>query len=535
MKTLTNSNEIAQHLKAHLAALGASGDAVNNPIQSNEGVVSSRLLQDSRQIRQGDVFVALAGHDLNGADFIDAAIQNGAGAVLVDAACDYTPEPNNVNSDVLFIEVPALRNLLGSLCQSFYFSGESNQSQPLPVIGVTGTNGKTSITHLLAQIADLSKSNDDLSQSKSCAVIGTMGTGYYQALVPSANTTPGITDVYRLMAEFRQDTRHDYMAVAMEVSSHALAQGRVAGVEFETAIFTNLSHEHLDYHGTMEQYFAEKAKLFTDFRPANSVINIDDEYGLKLTDLLPIEQRVIAVGETKQTLAFAEYVWIKKVECHTYGLQIELEWQIDGAKETSVLNLPLYGTFNAANIAAVFATAIVSGWSFEAQSFTELVPVPGRLELFVEDDLPIAIVDYAHTPDALEASLKAAKAHLDGNLLLVFGCGGDRDTSKRPMMAKVAEKYANSVIVTNDNPRTESQEQIVNDIIKGFDSPDAHHIEYDRKLAIQWALEHAQPGDAVLIAGKGHETYQIIGQQVFDYDERSYVAGLMADLAQRKN
>lgn len=543
MKTLTNSSEIAQHLKAHLANISSSGVAVVAQTQNQNSAefLSSRLLQDSRQIRQGDVFVALAGHDLNGADFIDAAIQNGAAAVLVDAACGYLPDRNTSTADVLFIEVPMLRDALGALCQSFYFSGESNQSQPLPVIGVTGTNGKTSITHLLAQIADLSIGSsigssvetNDTNAVKSCAVIGTMGTGYYQALIPSANTTPGITDVYRLMSEFRQDTRHDYLAVAMEVSSHALAQGRVAGVEFETAIFTNLTHEHLDYHGTMEQYFAEKAKLFTEFKPANSIINIDDEYGLKLADLLPVEQRVIAVGETKQTLAFAEYVWIKKVECHTYGLQIELEWQIAGAKETTILNLPLYGAFNAANIAAVFATATVSGWSFDGQRFSELVPVPGRLELFVEQNLPIAIVDYAHTPDALEASLKAAKAHLDGKLFLVFGCGGDRDSSKRPMMAKVAEKYANSVIVTNDNPRTESQQQIVNDIINGFDDPAAHHIEYDRKLAIQWALQQAQPGDAVLIAGKGHETYQIIGQQVFDYDERSFVAGLMADLAQR--
>ena len=560
MKTLTNSQHIAETLNVHLQKALDLQQGDNIVIQ----VTNSRILQDSRLIRRFDVFVALAGHDLNGIDFIESAIKNGASAVVIDEACFVEQEsennipdkdgiPNNTKRDlveqlqkahpeVIFICVPELRAQLADLCKSFYFP----VGQPMPIIGITGTNGKTSISHLLAQIAELSldkpifkqasstnhEQNQDSNQQHgsvgSCAVIGTMGTGHYQSMVPSNNTTPGITDVYRLLSEFEQDPNHTFKAVAMEVSSHALAQGRVDGLSFETAVFTNLTHEHLDYHGTMDAYFNEKAKLFIKHRPNNSVINIDDEYGLKLVDILPQEQRIIAVGETKKTLGFEEYVWIKQIDCHAYGLQVELDWQIGGSHECTTLNLPLYGAFNAANIAAVFATAVVSGWSFDSQKFTELTPVPGRLELFVEPNKPIAIVDYAHTPDALEASLKAAKQHLSGRLILVFGCGGDRDTSKRPLMAKVAEKYANSVIVTNDNPRTESQEQIVSDIMAGFETPAQHQVEYDRKEAIQLALQQAEEGDAVLIAGKGHEAYQIIGKQVFDYDERAFVAGLLS-------
>lgn len=549
MKTLTNYQDIALELQSHILQhqLGQRNLGQHSEDQSNQAL-NSRILQDSRQIRRFDVFVALAGHDLNGLDYVNAAIENGASAVIIDEACfdqqeelSADQEPSALEKilselksnapEVLFITVPALRTGLADLCRAFYF----RDGQPLPVIGITGTNGKTSISHLLAQIAELSCENSTNQQDKgSCAVIGTMGTGHYQALVPSNNTTPGITDVYRLMSEFAEDPNHQFKALAMEVSSHALAQGRVDGLNFETAVFTNLTHEHLDYHGSMDAYFNEKAKLFLAYQPQNSIINIDDDYGLKLVDLLPTEQRVIAVGETKQTLAFEEYVWIKQIDCHSYGLQVELDWQIGGSHETTILNLPLYGAFNAANIAAVFATAIVSGWSFDSQKFTELTPVPGRLELFVEPEMPIAIVDYAHTPDALEASLIAAKQHLSGQLILVFGCGGDRDSGKRPLMAKVAEKYANSVIVTNDNPRTESQEQIVSDIMAGFENPTRHLVEFDRKLAIQMALQKANVGDAVLIAGKGHEAYQIIGKQKFDYDERAYVAGLLS-AAQESN
>ncbi|GAB2997634.1 UDP-N-acetylmuramoyl-L-alanyl-D-glutamate--2,6-diaminopimelate ligase [Psychrosphaera aestuarii] len=524
MMTLTDEHDIIKELQRHLLN---NVDKNQNPNKaSHQSMLSRRLTQDSRQVAEGDIFVALTGHDLNGADYIDKAIAQGASAVLVDSACQMPAKINELSSQALVITVPKLRQKLAVLCKSFYFG----EQQPLPVIGITGTNGKTSISHLLAQLADLASGGDanpSLSK-KSCAVIGTMGSGHINNLTPSANTTPGITDVYKLLAAFANDKAYEYRAVAMEVSSHALAQERVSGLEFETAVFTNLTHEHLDYHGSMEQYFDEKAKLFIDYRPNNAVINVDDSYGLRLSSMLHESTRVVAYGQSQHVLAFNEYVFIKQVDCHSYGLQLQIEWQLGGLKESTELNLPLYGEFNAENIAAVFATAMLCGWTLDAAAFSKLKPVPGRLELYVEPEQPIAIVDYAHTPDALEASLKAVIRHLSGQLYLVFGCGGDRDASKRPLMAEVAEKYSNEIIVTNDNPRTESQEHIVNDIMAGFKAPQNVTVEYDRKRAIELAVSRAGYGDAVLIAGKGHEDYQIIGTQKINYDERAFTAGLMA-------
>ncbi len=526
--TLTNPQLIIDQLRRHYE--GQVGQLLSSQKASLTPMLSCRLIQDSRQIQQGDVFIALSGHDMNGADFIESAISRGACAVLLDDSC-VLPEKLHLPEGVLLIKVGQLRSLLPALCQHFYFSGQ----QPLPLIGITGTNGKTSISHLLAQICELSESTkQELTQA--CAVIGTMGTGHIDDLTPSDNTTPGITDVYRLFAEFSVNKSVNFAAVAMEVSSHALAQGRVSGLEFETAIFTNLTHEHLDYHGSMEQYFAEKSKLFIDAQPKQSVINVDDSYGYRLATKLDtisseVKSRVVAYGQSEKVLAFSEYVHIKNIECHLYGLQLTLDWQIGGNKDVSELNLPLYGEFNAENIAAVFATSQLMGWSINASDFARLKPVPGRLELFTAPKHPIAIVDYAHTPDALEASLKAVKRHLSGRLLLVFGCGGDRDKTKRPLMANVAEQYADEITVTNDNPRTESQQAIVDDIMAGFSkTPKCGveiSIELDRKQAIKNAFVKAHEGDVVLIAGKGHESYQIIGKEIIDYDERAFTAGLM--------
>ena len=388
MMKLTEPNDI-------IDVLHRLDNAAKDPINkaSPESMLSRRLVQDSRQVSKGDIFVALLGHDSNGANYIDTAVQAGAAAVLVDTACQFSgPETKNVT----IIEVEQLRDKLAALCQLFYFNGE----QSLPLIGITGTNGKTSVSHILAQLSDLitqSQHADVTNQIKSCAVIGTMGTGHINALVESNNTTPGICDVYSLLAGFKHDKQHDFQAVAMEVSSHALAQGRVAGLAFETAIFTNLTHEHLDYHGTMEEYFAEKAKLFLDYPLHNAVINVDDEYGRQLANMLPESTRLVAYGRGIEVANYNEYVWVKTLTCHEYGLSLTVEWQLGGLKEQTELNLPLYGPFNAENIAAVFATVLLSGWSLDPQAYAKLKPVPGRLELFVEQGQPVAIVDYPQT------------------------------------------------------------------------------------------------------------------------------------------
>jgi UDP-N-acetylmuramoyl-L-alanyl-D-glutamate--2,6-diaminopimelate ligase len=533
---LINENDIVLELQRHLfqrAEKQASPQAVLS--------CSLRVTQNSRDVAREDVFVALKGHDLDGARFISNAIENGASAILFDTLCDqsYLDEPGVQSAiqqnSICVIQVDNLRQKLPAICRWFYLGDSSH----LPVIGITGTNGKTSISHLLAQLAEHNISNQispattESTSVNSCAVIGTMGTGHFNDLQPAKNTTPGITDVYYLLKQFANDPKHSFSHVAMEVSSHALAQGRVDGLAFETAVFTNLTHEHLDYHGTMEQYFAEKAKLFTQYQPHNVVVNVDDEYGLKLTNLIGPQTRLVVYGQTEQVKSYDNFVHIAQVDCHSHGLRLVFDWQIDGAKETTELNLPLFGEFNAENVAAVFATAKLSGWALESQAYAELKPVPGRLELCVAPEVPIGIVDYAHTPDALKASLAAVRRHLRGKLFLVFGCGGDRDKGKRPLMAEVAEKFADHIIVTNDNPRTESQQHIVDDIMQGFRFTNNIEIEMDRKQAIQHAFDLASPKDAILIAGKGHENYQIIGDQTIDYDERAFVAGLVKQLQER--
>ncbi len=479
---------------------------------------NAKLVQDSRKIQPGDVFVALKGYEQDGAAYVSSALGSGAAFALVSDRCDlslYTGESNNL------LVVADLEDVLPDLAKTFYLADGAY----LPNIGVTGTNGKTSITHMLAQLAAL-------SLQRKLAVIGTMGNGAIDDLQPSANTTPGVTDVYRLVKGFVTDKNHDFAAMAMEVSSHALEQNRVKGLSFDVAVFTNLTLDHLDYHGTMDAYFEAKAKLFLDYPVTHSVINLDDQYGQRLVQRLPEGAGCIVYGRSEQVKSYAQYLYIAEVECHVHGLAIKVERQIAGVKDTMDLQLPIYGEFNAYNLAAVLATATALGWSVQASDFCQIKPVPGRLELFVKPSLPVAIVDYAHTPDALEQSLMAVKAHLDGDLHLIFGCGGDRDTSKRPVMASIAEKLADQIIVTNDNPRTEPPEQIVADIQAGFEQP--QQVILDRKKAIQWALEHATDKDAILIAGKGHETYQLIGTQTIDYDERVFTEQLVAQMAKNR-
>lgn len=479
---------------------------------------SVRLLQDSRAISSGDIFVAIKGAYLDGAAYVSAAITSGCAAVLISSRCDLALIEHQSTVPVLVVE--QLEDHLADISKSFYLSG---QDLGLPLMAITGTNGKTSICHLLAQLSGL-------SESKHLAMIGTMGYGFLDQLSPLDNTTPGVTQVYQLLREFSRDSQLN--GVAMEVSSHALEQNRVKGLEYDLAIYTNLTRDHLDYHGTMEEYFAAKANLFTEYQPKNAVINLDDDYGKRLASMTSDSTRTLVYGASEEVKAFADYVHIQRVECHAHGLALTFEWQLDGRKEYSQLQLPLYGEFNASNIAAVFASALLLNWSVTEIHFSQLKPVPGRLELFVKPDLPVAIVDYAHTPDALEQSLKAVRAHLSGRLHVIFGCGGDRDCGKRPIMAEIAERLADEVVVTNDNPRTEDPELIVSHIQNGFHAPEQHKVILSRQEAIRFVLDTASAQDAVLIAGKGHETYQVIGKDIIDYNERVFTAELMNTLSQ---
>lgn len=479
----------------------------------------AKLVQDSRKLNQGDIFVAIVGHEQDGAKFVEKAFELGASLVLVSSRCDVTHYQQGGAYQAPLLVIEDLENLLPSLAREFY-QYENNR---MPIIGITGTNGKTSISHFLAQLSHL-------ANNQHCAVIGTMGTGCYDNLQPAANTTPAVTEVYQLIRQFNDDKEQSYCSVAMEVSSHALQQNRVKGLSFDVGIFTNLTLDHLDYHGTMAQYFAAKASLFSDYSTKRAVINFDDDYGQQLINMLPEYTLAVAVGRSEGVKAYADYVHIVDIECHSQGIILTMDWQIGGHKDVIELQLPIFGEFNGFNIAAVFATAELLGWPVHATHFSFLKSVPGRLEMFVKPDLPVAVVDYAHTPDALEQSLIAVKKHSQGKIYTIFGCGGDRDRSKRPIMAEIAERLSDYVIVTNDNPRTELPESIVMDIKKGFKT--AHPVIYDRKEAIVKALQQATANDTILIAGKGHETYQVIGNQTIDYDEREFTRQALVDLSQ---
>ena len=473
---------------------------------------SARLVQDSRQVRKGDVFVAIRGEIQDGSRYIQSALDKNASLILVSSRCGPEHYRTLPLGDTPLLVIDDLENRLPAFAKAFYLE----QEPQLPLIGITGTNGKTSISHMLAQLFEASTGKD-------LAVIGTMGTGSIHDLTDSANTTPGVTDVYRLLKSFRQDTQHEFACVAMEVSSHALEQNRVKGLAFDVAIFTNLTLDHLDYHGSMVAYFEAKAKLFTAYAPKYAVINLDDEYGRQLAARIDSQPtKILAYGQSQAVLSVDQYVFVESFSCQPSGLEVNLRWQFAGQTGTSQLKLPLFGEFNCLNLAAVYATALALGWPITAAQFSSLSSVPGRLELFTQPNLPIAVVDYAHTPDALEQSLKAVRAHLKGQLYLVFGCGGDRDASKRPIMGMIAERLADMVIVTNDNPRTEAPEAIAAQIQAGFISPERHLCILDRQAAIKAALAKASAQDVVLIAGKGHETYQIIGQTIIDYDERAF-------------
>lgn len=474
---------------------------------------SACLIPDSRQVAKGDIFIATKGFEQDGSVYIDSALELGAVAVLVSDACDQ----GSYNKLDNVIVVADLESKLGTIAKEYYVK---DQSVPMPVIGVTGTNGKTSISHLLAQLSQIALQQES-------AVIGTIGTGSINDLQPSSNTTPGVTEIYRLIKQF---SANNYGSLTMEVSSHALDQGRIEGLDLDVAIFTNLTLDHLDYHGTMESYFTAKSKLFTEFLPKCAVINVDDPYGRRIADMVANQTRVVAFGQSDNVKAYSDYVYIRNFECHTHGLSIELEWQVIGAKEECFLQLPIYGEFNCLNLAAVFATALTLNWPIVPAHFSQLKPVPGRLELFVKPNLPVAVVDYAHTPDALEQSLLAVRKHLSGELYVIFGCGGERDISKRPIMGKLAEQLADHVIITNDNPRTEPEDKIIADIEVGM-SGDNYQIIKSRKEAIDLALRTATASDAILIAGKGHETYQVIGKEEIDYNEREYVELAMSALS----
>ncbi|TAM60135.1 MAG: UDP-N-acetylmuramoyl-L-alanyl-D-glutamate--2,6-diaminopimelate ligase [Rhodanobacter sp.] len=456
-------------------------------------IVVSGLTLDSRQVQRGDAFFALRGTHGHGIEFAAGAVRRGAQVVLAEApAVDVAP------LDVPVLWIDDLHDRVGEIAARFY----DRPAEAMRIIGITGTNGKTSCVQLLAQALT--------HLGHRAASIGTLGAGLHGRLRDSDRTTPDAVTVQALLADFR-DAGASH--VAMEVSSHALEQGRVAAVDFEVAAFTNLTRDHLDYHGSMEAYGAAKAKLFAWPGLEAAVINIDDVFGAGLATRLAGGVRTLRVS-----MAGADAVEIAAggIVTSAEGLRFQLRtpW---GARR---LDSHLLGRFNVANLLTVAGCLGALGESFEriVAALENLQPVNGRMSrLGGLHGLPLVVVDYAHTPDALEQALTALRAHCAGRLICVFGCGGERDAGKRPLMGAIAARLADVAIVTDDNPRGEDGDAIVAQIVAGMGAP-SPTVERDRAKAIGRALKLAQSGDVVLIAGKGHETYQdgATGKHPFD-------------------
>jgi UDP-N-acetylmuramoyl-L-alanyl-D-glutamate--2,6-diaminopimelate ligase len=475
------------------------------PSQLNDISISGLTL-DSRFVKPGDLFFAYQGTNLNGNQFIEDAIQKGAVIVLTD---NQKIAEKNYMVPVVF--VPHLIKQVGTIAAKFY----ENPSHKMQVVGITGTNGKTSCSHFIASVLH--------QLNLSCGVMGTLGNGLYGKIHSGNLTTPDAVTLQKTLAEFlSQGVKH----VAMEVSSHSIDQSRINGIDFAIGIFTNLTRDHLDYHGTMENYGNTKKQFFENDATYRAIINADDEFGKKIIAELKNKKQIFAYGTQKNNDNAIPYIYADNMQLDLSGIRIQIEspW---GKGE---LRAGLIGKFNVSNLLAVFTALCLLDIPFETvlQSIAKLSPVAGRVQTFGGDKKPLIVVDYAHTPDALEKVLTALRYHCRGKLYCIFGCGGDRDRGKRPLMAKIAEELADVVIVTDDNPRTENAEQIFSDMFTGFAHSEKVIKEHDRAKAIHNTIQMAESGDCILIAGKGAETYQIIGHEKLPFSDLEQVRGCLA-------
>jgi len=468
----------------------------------------SGLTLDSREVKQGYLFVALQGAMLDGRKFIANAINAGASIVLSETKLQVEHASLSEQDGITIIHFYELPKILSKLAYRFYFPEEDCHR----VVAITGTNGKTTIASLLANSLTL--------LNKKSAQMGTIGNGLFGELTSSLNTTLDAISVFSSLNDYQWQGAEYTL---MEVSSHGLVQGRVSALPFHSAIFTNLSRDHLDYHGTMQEYAAAKKILFEEFPVNQRIINLDDQIGQSWLD--DYSEAISYSAEGKKTVSH-RFVTVKNVNYLARGLN----FQFDSSWGKGDISAPFYGDFNVANLAAVITQLLAD--NFSISDIERIVPllntVAGRMEQYV---FPASnttfVVDYAHTPDALEKALVALKKHTQsGRLICVFGCGGDRDKGKRPEMAKVAEAFADTVVLVDDNPRTEPAEQIMNDILCGFKHPESVTCINDRKTAITELLNSALQGDLILVAGKGHEDYQIIGETRIDYSDRVLLASL---------
>ncbi len=454
------------------------------------------ICYDSRQVKPGSLFVALRGEHMDGHDFVGQAIARGASGVVVEHEIDGVPQ------DIAFIEVASTRAAMPILAGAFYHQ----PSLKLRLCGVTGTNGKTTTTYLLKHLCERAMLR--------CGLIGTVRYEIGDEVLPSSHTTPQALDLQALLGQMRDA---GCKAAVMEVSSHALAQERVGGVEFDVAVFTNLTQDHLDFHGNIQNYFEAKARLFTELLPTQTkkrpvaVVNIDDRYGAELCNLLPKSVRLVTYGVGN------------RADFRASNFKTEpagTSYQLDAQERSYLVRSPLIGRFNIYNTLAALAASTAMGVQLRAAvlSLATAPAVPGRVQLVPAKRNFQVYVDYAHTDDALSNVIRTLRELHPHRLIVVFGCGGDRDRTKRPLMGRAAEQGGDFVIVTSDNPRSEDPAAIIRDIEKGFHG---HNYEavVDRREAIERAVGMAQARDIILIAGKGHENYQQFAHATLPFDD----------------
>jgi UDP-N-acetylmuramoyl-L-alanyl-D-glutamate--2,6-diaminopimelate ligase len=472
-------------------------------------VAISSMTLDSRKASAGCLFVAIKGHAVDGRQFISSAIANGAVAVIADADADNIAGKVITIEQTIVVYIDSLSEKLSAIAGRFYHADQRN----MQLVGITGTNGKTTISQIIAQWASL--------LDTAAGVMGTTGNGLLTDLKPALNTTGSPIEIQQTLSELESVGAE---LTALEISSHGLVQGRVNALSFDAAVFTNLSRDHLDYHGTMANYAEAKKLLFTAHQPKHSIINADDAIGLSWLKELP---HAVGVSLNEEQLVghSGQKVFATSVVYSTDGIQLTLvsDW---GNTELSV---PLIGAFNASNILVAFATLLSLGYDINAlaEAAPKLTAVIGRMELFSSENRAKVVVDYAHTPDALEKALQALRVHCDGKLWCIFGCGGDRDTGKRPMMAAIAEQQADIVILSDDNPRSEDPTLITNDMLAGLKQPEAAHVIHHRFDACQFALSQANKKDIILLAGKGHEDYQVLANETIHYSDRETAEKLL--------
>jgi len=466
---------------------------VPDPAHQAVNVVVTGIQLDSRMLRKGDLFLACFGRNHDAREFIGEAIKTGVTAVLAETGGQW--QGTQIIDGIAVIAVDNLSAKLSEIAARFY----GHPSRRLSVIGITGTNGKTSCSQFIAQAL--------ANSGFSCGTIGTLGYGVYGKLQETQLTTPDPVFTQMALAEMVQG---GIDPVVMEVSSVGLHQKRVKAVKFDTAIFTNLTRDHLDYHESMEAYGNNKKKLFTSEGLSRAIINLDDPYALSVINAIApsVEMYTYSIKNSAATV-YAESLTLTR-----QGFEARVVTPIGAG----VIKGKLFGYFNVSNLLAVISVLVSylpKKKELDIEQLCELVsglsPVDGRMQIVGDTAEITALVDYAHTPDGLRSALKGLRDHFSGNIWCVFGCGGNRDKGKRPIMGEIAEAFADKVIIADDNPRNEEGDKIVEHIQSGMKSPEQTVVLRDREKAIAYAIGNAEPGDVVLVAGKGHETYQDVG------------------------